>query len=398
MATTINERPYQYSFSRNEIRYVFTVTDLTRPGLYLQVKIMYHSVTGSSGTAMSPFKLKPDADGKVYLNIQHYIDSVLKFVVPDMDALATDANEQCCKFWVEYREVTDADTNPDYEDAETAHKIVAIKGGISKEKSARNNFFINYFDTAKPWMTWQPSGRFVYIDQPLFLTAFFPDGIPTGTKILIKNLTLDGDDPQEAYDTLLTEGVLFHFNLQQLIIAQPTADYHSFKFSIIDSDNVVLINDYTVNIQYRPTYKYYDLIFNNSISGIDTVRVIGDVEWGIDKQFEETEGGFSYTEALATAKSHEIKHTAITFGQTYKGDIGFLNNKREQEAMIELIISRNIHQYKDSRFIPILNIQKANPIRKNSDELYPFAIEFTTSIREENYTPEFVTLGIGDNT
>lgn len=398
MATTINERPYQYSFSRNEIRYVFTVTDLTRPGLYLQVKIMYHSVSGSSGTAMSPFKLKPDADGKVYLNIQHYIDSVLKFVVPDMDALATDANEQCCKFWVEYREVTDADTNPSYVTTETSNKIVAIKGGISKEKAARNNFFINYFNTQLPWFTWQPSGRFVFIDQPLFLTAFFPDGIPAGTKILIKNLTLDGDNPEEAYDTYLTDGVLFHFNLKQLITAQPDLSYRSFKFSIIDASNAVLVNDYTINIQYRPVYKYYDLIFHNSLGGIDPVRIKGDVEWGIDKQFEETEGGFSYTEALATVKSHETKHNAITFSQTHKGDVGFLNTKREQDAMIELLISRSIYQYKDSRFIPILNIQKANPIRKSSDELFPFPIEFTTSIREENFTPEFVTLGLGDNT
>jgi hypothetical protein len=337
MAVTVNIRPYQYSFSRNEIQYVFTLDNLTRPGLAFQLKIMYDTMTGSSPIAMNPFKLMPDADGKISINIQNYIDSILKFVLPDMAADLTVADKQLCMFWVEFREVTDADPNPVYDTSETANKIIGIKGGISKEKAARNNFFINYFNTAKPFFTWQPSARFVYLNQPIFITAFIPSGDLSDLSFNMSLVYLDGSTDTETV-TLSGTGFLLHLNVLEMIT--PYADnLRSVTISVRNSTDVIFAANYTFNFQYRPCYKYYDLLFHNSLGGLDTVRVRGEVEWGIDKQFEETEGGFNMTEALAIVKSYETKHTAIAFNQTYKGDIGFLQSKKEQEALIELIIS-----------------------------------------------------------
>jgi hypothetical protein len=87
------ERPHRFCFSKNEIRYVFLLADVdARPGLYLQARIMYAGIQDAEFTELYAFDgLKPDADGYVYLYIQAYLDSVLQFVLPHLDAALTDA-------------------------------------------------------------------------------------------------------------------------------------------------------------------------------------------------------------------------------------------------------------------------------------------------------------------
>src|SRR5690242_14157971 len=102
------ERPYNYVYSKNEIRYVFSLSDLDRAGLLLQVRIKYAKMDDATFAELYTFEgLKPNEDGSVYIYIQAYINSVLKYVMPGISASATDASDQACRFYIEYREITD---------------------------------------------------------------------------------------------------------------------------------------------------------------------------------------------------------------------------------------------------------------------------------------------------
>ena len=156
----LSERPHQYCFSKNEIRYVFDIADPDRAGLFLQVKLFVATMDGAFEILHTFEGLKPTAAGKVVLPIHAYIDSKLRYVLPDITATKTDAGNQLCRFYIHYREVEDATPDPAWTETESANERIAMKGGIEKHKAARNNFFINYFTGAKPFMTWQPANRF----------------------------------------------------------------------------------------------------------------------------------------------------------------------------------------------------------------------------------------------
>lgn len=396
MAVTVIERPHIHCFSKNEIKYSFEVTNLTRIGLMLQVKIMYKYINDSGYIAMPPISLKPSSDGYVHLNIQHYIDSVLNYVLPNFDDTITHAEKQYCLFYVEYREVSD-DSTPNYTTDESSNIRYALKGGISKDKFSRNNFFINYFNQNKPFLTWQPQDKFIFLDQNIWLTFFVPNGLGTGSYALAE-ITTFGNDAEtftEQNGLSTSNGKLFHLKVNNLFTV--INSIYQIRIKIIDANNQDITSWYSFKVDYKPVYNKFDLNFFNSLGGFDFSRVRGELEYGIEKNATDIEGGFDNNEAFNTTKSHELKHDAVIFNKTFKGDIGLLNRKIEQDAMIELIISKGVYLYSDQRFIPILNIQKTFAIRKHSDEVFSFPVEFTTSIKNTSYTPDYINLSLGDN-
>jgi hypothetical protein len=173
------------------VRYVLTVADATLPGLFVQVKIMFAKMGAGAFTELYTFEgLKPNADGSVYVYIQSYINSVLNYVLPTINASATDAGDQVCRFYIQFREVTDADPDPAWTTTESTSERIAIKGGIEQHKASRNNIFVNYIDTQKPFLTWQPAGRFVFSDEPVYLS--FLNRNLAGFKIKVSMKAIDG--------------------------------------------------------------------------------------------------------------------------------------------------------------------------------------------------------------
>jgi len=397
MAVTVDERPYDFCFSKNEIRYTFTLDQLTRAGLLLQVKIMYKYNDETTYTPMPALALKPNTDGKVYLNIEHYIDSILSFDLPNVVGDLTHARNQYCQFYVEYRDVDDT-TTPSYDNTENANIRIALKGGIAKEKFSRNNFFINYFNDEKPFLTWQPSNRFIFANQPMYLTFFAPNGITNDDVVRVTTTTfgLNGETISDDSGLPNNNGLLFHLRVSDYFIQDPFLNKISFEI-LNPNTSVYIAKSYTFNFHFRPIYNIYEFIWFNSLGGIDFIRFRGDSEIGINKNFEEIEGGFDNNESFNDYKSHHVLHNGINFTKSIKADVGFLNSKIEQDALIELLISPKIYYFEDERFIPILNVQKSMNIRKNSDDLFSFPIEFITSIQNVSYTPSHINLGKGNN-
>jgi hypothetical protein len=403
MAATIIERPYKYCFSKNEIRYVFSLDNLTRINLVLEVKIKYKRTAATTDPIidLATLQLVPNTDGLIYFPINKYLDSLLKYVVPLVDHLVTPATQQTCFFWVEFRELSNVDIDTSFDDSESSTKRLAIKGGVSKEKFSRNNFFENVYNIEPFFFTWQPSGRFVFTNQPLFISSFFPNGSLLDSdsyKLVFDTMTIAGTTSRitKPLDTYAGKN-LYHFNIGIHFNSLPN-NLHWFDVSIINGANDVVIAAYRYYVQYRPIYNIYDLIWHNSLGGIDFARVRGDISWELEKNVDEGDAGFGLNEAMAIVKSAEMAQVAVNYSNKFKGDIGFLNTKKEQEALIELLITRSIYWQNDSRWIPCLNVQKSIALRKSSDELFNFPIEWNIAINNEVFTPVDFELGIGDTT
>src|SRR5207237_3038744 len=107
----------------------------------------------------------------VNVNMQAFLHSVLEYQLPGFDAeekKSWSVTKQTCLYYISYREITDADPDPDWIDNEVRY---AIKGGLDYFKWRGNNFFTNYFNLSdqKPFLTWQLNGRLAAYDERMYL-------------------------------------------------------------------------------------------------------------------------------------------------------------------------------------------------------------------------------------
>lgn len=401
----LTERPYRYSFSLNEIRYVFQLADPSRAGLYLQVRINYAPIGSGTFTELYSFKLKPTADGLVYAYIQAYLDSVVDYVLPVMDAVLTDANAQCVQYYIDFREIEDADPDPDYTTTESDHIRLAIKGGIEQHKHSRNNFFINYLDTDKPFLTWQPAGRFFYAGESV-LFSFLNKNAETeynNTKIKVLTKYADGTSTTEVL-TVTCDKLLMHvLPFNELTVPDTTAEnkVYYYEFSIVSNDeSTTIINAYRLYVQYRPAYTYYDLLYINSLGGMSNIRIVKDVDINYDRTVTEAEQGPDLNAWQNKNKKHQRAHASILLNRKHSGNIGVenMNTQQQREAMMDLLASEKVFMVVEDLLVPVLSIQESILIgnRKSLENGLP--IQWVLSESNEVYTPSTQSFGQGTDT
>ena len=394
----VAERPAQYNFSKNEIRYVFQMQNLDRPNLILQVKLLYAAMSATAFTELLPFVLKPGSDGKVYLPLQSYLNSLLDYVLPAAGAAGVNADAQCCRFFVVYREIDDDHTNEPWISKEVANERIAIKGGIEKYKHSRNNIFINYLQPLKKYLTWQPSGRFAFYDEPLYLSFINYSKADFTLVVMIQHT----DNTTFTFSTPFAAGsFLYHVNVSALFLdlRNKTAKQIWYYEVTIKHGVDIIVNPYRLYVEYRPSYQVYDLVYHNSLGGLDTVRVNGSVEKQYEKETETATGGPKNDEWTSHVRSAESFYSSIVLHKQYKGNIGLLRTrtKEQQEALTELFVTKSIYMLYNSKWIPLKHQLKSVNLgsRKNTTEGYP--VEWELSETQQVWTPD-IPFGNGSDT
>jgi hypothetical protein len=399
MSTSITERPEQYCHSKNEIRYQFLSTDLTPLRQYIEVELWAKNVGDADFAKIKTFNLKPNPDGITYVYLEGYIDSLLKWVLPVVNTTFTAANKQVAQFYIRYREVSATTPSPSWISSEDAHIRTALKGGIEKQKWSRNNFFL-WQQNAKAFFTWEPKDRYIFQNQLAFISCFIRT---TGTYKLRVSIKKIGVTDPVVVDTncAFTAGVFYHLNIgytQLGIGAAAGGDpVHYYEVSIINPSNTIEFAAIRMNVEQRPLYEYYDMIFHNSLGGVSTQRVRGELTIGFEKEVQDMDGSLSNQNFDATVKAAENITQSIK-KDTYKGDLGFFATKAHQDSCQDLLLSSSIYQWMDSRMVPVINLQKNVAFRKTTDKIFSLPIEWQLAFNNAVYTPSKVQLGIGTNT
>jgi len=401
MAHDINERPHEFCYSKNEIRYIYTVDDLSRAGLYFQVKL----VIGADEIILPP--LKPNSDGKVYVWLQQYIDSYLTYNIPFANAI-TYATSQSINFYVAVREVHDADLNPDYDVTENAHVRIALKGGIEKNRYGRNNFF-NYHTDNLNWLTWQPSNRMIGLNEPVILSALVKLGNTNNMHLRATWVATNGATGDIDISLSDTSCYIVHCKVDTttlgIIAALGVRKLHYYDVWIERSvlvpgsgiDTSPITAHYRYYINYNKYYSSYDFIYTNSLSGVDVARAVGETTSTVKRVAQQSEGGFGNDEWQTLIKGADRTYSSITLNRNYKGDFGYRQSFEEIDCLNDLLASKCIYQILDSRMVPILALQETQALGKSTDKLYSFPIEWQYAEDNEVYTPQHIALGLGND-
>ncbi len=392
---TIVERPAKFCMAMNDLRYVYTVTDLTRAGLFLQVKLVV-------GTTEYLFDLKPNSDGKVYVYLQKYVYSHLSYVLPG-SGVFTAAIASHINFYVHTREVTDADTNPSWNEHEATKPRTALKLGVEKHRYSRDNL-IQKIISDKRFLTWQPSNRMVYLTQPNYLTVFLQWGNTTNTKLVINWAATDGTTGtiNTNFSSLTTHLIHINTSATALGVVAATTGKNIFWFEVsvvrnVDGSDVTVCNSYRYYLNYNNRYHWEDFIYVNSLCGIDSIRAEGVTQLVPERTFEESEAQADINDWNSTIKSKQFTQNNILFNRQYKGDIGLRDTEKEQYVLIDFMMSKAIYQLIDSRFVPVLYLSKTASISNNEDNSWNFPIEWAIAESNEVFTDD-LALGIVTDT
>ena len=401
MAHQIIERPAAFCMTKNEIRYVYKVTDLTRVGLYLEMQLWYCRTDQAVYTSLPSFKLVPNTDGTVYLSLQLYIDSFLQWAFPKPTDNMFAAQTQSCSFYIVTREIDDTTiTTPIWNTSEYDNLRIALKMGIEKNRYSRNNL-LTYLLNNNSFFSWQTNNKLIFYNQPNYLTFLLPTGNSNGYQLKVVFQTIQGTNDDIISPFANYAAFLFHIKTDPTTLGITVPDgeqLHWYEVSILDNNNIVVVGTYRYYIDYDTYYHYHDFIYINSLGGIDTARARGEIEYSFERAVDEIEGGFNLNNSVSTIKQAETIYRAINIKRTFKGDLGFRRSKPEQDSMIELLASTAIYELLDGNLIPLLQIQKTHSLRKTTDMLLPFAIEWQHAESNEVYTPSKVEIGAAVDT
>ena len=305
---SVIERPSEFCMSKNEIRYVFLVTDLLRVGLYLEVQLFYRRSDASVDRSFPTFKLVPNVDGKVILTIQQYIDGLLDYDLPSDGTLTKAATKQSVSFWVATREMADNSLAfvPWLSSENTARRI-GLKMGMEVNRYSRNNL-LNYLTTNKLFLTWQQTKRKVFTNQQLFLSCLHTTGNTTHLCLFVSWKTIQGSANNTTIALAALTGYIYHIavDIATLGLTMPNVEtLYYWEVSVINTVTfATVINQYRFYKDYKPVYNYYDFIYVNSLGGIDTARAAGETTLSIDRTFDIAEGGFNNENWNSTIKAH----------------------------------------------------------------------------------------------
>lgn len=354
--------------------------------------------TLSSYTLLKTFNLKPNADGNTYLYIDAYIDSMLKWVLPNLSYIFSNASEQTCEFYIAFREVSADTPDPAWITSESSHVRTALKGGVEKQKSSRNNYFL-YQTANKSFFTWIPGNRFIFKNQPAYISALIKT--PDTYKLRVDIMLIYGTSVQHDYSLSFLSGNFYHINIGYSSLDIDTLvsgdQVHYYEVSILDDTDTLIYAPHRLYVEYRAIYEYFDMIYHNSLGGLDIARIKGETTIGFEKEVQEMDGGMSVTAWNDRVKVGESIHYT-TKRDIYKGNVGFVHSKAHQEALEDLIISPSIYQFIDGRFVPVLNIQRGLDLRKTSDKVFGLPIEWQLPFSNQVFTPKNIELGLGTDT
>lgn len=167
-----------------------------------------------------------------------------------------------------------------------------------------------------------------------------------------------------------------------------------YSLQVVNKDNVGICNPQKFYLDYRNFYDSRDLLFVNSLGGIETLRLRGEVEAGAEYSrisAERVSTSEYFSQQIIEGINEDIFNSEL---ETFKGDTGF-TTKDNLDRLRDLFITKTAYEIKNNRLIPVNIIIKNAKFFSNRQNLYSVAFDWQHAFSNENYTPAG-TIGISN--
>lgn len=402
MAITVLQRPYTRNWSGNPIHYrLYSAAAEADATIYFQIRVLFKRLDQAVFSNIIEFPYTP-VMGTAKIDIQDILAGLLEHELPYLVVGLSPylSSKATGKFYIHFREITTATPDPAWTETEEDHELLVVKGGISFEQWRGDNYWVNYFDIKKPFLTWQRSGELHSLAEKMWiawlnLTAIYPGDIRVKRTVRFT----DGSENIAYYDNPVNENQIGYFptGAKQLLLDEvdPSKSIYWWEIQIMNTGTnpyepvSELFRYYMDN---RPDENATTLHYRNSLGGLDSARIRGVIDFTAQRDFSQTErivlhdyfSNYFIKGRVGAENSTELK--------VMKGNTGHLG-KEQQDRIRDLHLKREVWQERSEKWLPIMLLTGTQQLLVSTDKLFDTPVEWCiASGGNEHYTPDSVNL------
>lgn len=404
MNVTLIKKPYPLSYSGNAMPFVFAIAPYganeKTQTILLQVRVLIEDSYGTNVfNEIYSQTFYPDDSGMISMDVHTLIHPYLEYGIPKMNlpyGKVKEAEAQRKRYKINWLLQLNGDVITDLTESPV---LSAIKGGMSYAEwnpataFSNNNTAMHFAASGEMvgtdqevffWWRMSAAGsgflRFSYQSTPVVPTDVFPFTNMNPTLVSIVVPVNEVMDENSVWYTRVS--------LYSLIAATPGLNDQlvmNFTIDFLNASEVVTASKrYTVD--QRPFYQTFHLLYRNSLGGMDSMRLRGQVDFEADYQRTEA------TRAMAPSYYSNGNLMPETVQQDneeterFKGDTGFMS----REALINLrdfFLSAERYEAINKRVIPIALTGNTVKFFSNKDTLYTTQVEWRRAFTNLYYTP-----------
>jgi len=404
----VRQRPYMWNFSGNSVFYeLFSPEAQSDPAINFEVEIHFRRADEISFASITniPLIFTP-VKGTALINISDLLDSRLEFEVPPIQSNEKNGfvtGKQTGKFFIKMRIINADGSTSGWDETEQDHQCWVVKGGIETFRFKGNNFWINYFFSEKPALTWQLPERIVSLNERMYL-AWLHTVLYSGVlRLKVFILYTDGSTAENQFDFATNHGQIIYvpvgamqLGLQEL---NPGKKILHWEVQLGAQNGLApfdpLMRKYRYVVDNRNDYNNITINYRNSLGGLDSVRIRGEYEEQAEYEVVESQrilgpAYFADTVLPAEQAVADSREQII-----YKGSIIQLT-REEHDRLRDLFIQREAYWMQHNRWWPVKIVNKNFRLRGSKDKRFGIPIEWQIAIEGNRfYTPNNVELGEG---
>lgn len=406
MATlNLLKEPYEVSFTGNSMQFIWQVapygTKERTSDITLTVRVLIENIFGSGFFSEAYVqKILPADDGTIKLDVASIVSPYLDYYLPRTDLSkpieATGHRKR-------YQVITTFDApgffpfgNPDLPPISPPAPTIyyAIKGGLAKEAWHYKEFFTKVITEDKKPLLFSAAKELVDPDALKYFFWIYPYDDNAAQTVTYTAYCSDGTTVSLASANTVASGKwavncapagFVQAGLAALISATKSAVKYSVK---VTAGETTIVEEYFFNLDNRNFYDPYFLLYRNSVGGLETVRLLGEVDLAAAYDRQQAR------RTLPPDWFSEIKDEATEETFTYTADTGFMS-KEQLLKLRDLFLSKE--RYMTSplstgegtgvRLLPVVIASNKTKFFSNKDSLVSTSIEWQNAFVNSFFTP-----------
>lgn len=374
--------PYNYATQKETTFLIITISQEIIPNsdVYTEIKST---------------KVYPDDFGLLGINVSSIVDAYLNYFTPpvDLDCLMALPDGQCRRFSVKFSlfnttllltentkiitaikagtsyQYFNTDTSYPFNGAATLQKLFVISDG--NDRVHIEDVFFVYFTVVPNTDRPQIKAKWV--------VSFLKNGIvssATGDIPGVLNLTssvsiacLPGGFNQLKLQSFLPEGAI------------PI----EYSIRIYDSIAVDYFEPVKFKIDQRKFYKTAQLLYRNSLGGLQPLRLLGEIAMSSEFALQNTSRMAPPNYLIDGNIIGEVDQNYNEENEKFNGETGFIT-KYQVDRLHDFFLSKQRFEIVNGRLIPIILNNKAVKFYTNHDNLYSVTIDWQRAFTNNFYT------------
>lgn len=364
----------------------------------LVIRVMVEDSFGSNiYSEVKSQQFYPNGKGEVNFDVKNIIHSYLDYYMPNPGLLRPlQAINQRKRYRVDYLILKDGVIVGSLEETDVLN---AVKGGIAYEEWHPKEFFTSLIVDQKQSLQFHPL-RKVGFDELRYFYWIYPYNDAAVQTVMIDILLDDQSTIQHNLAQTLFVGqwavccVPIGFNqlkLNDLVPAGRTAISYSIQ---VKTPITSIVAPVTFELEQRNFYNTFQLMYRNSLGGLETINLRGQVDFETDQLRQSIQRAVPPSYFANMVLQHQADDVNSTETAKFKGDTGFLS-RDSSDRLRDFFLSPQKYEVLQApplggggaKLLPITIITKNTKFFSNQENLVTTVIEWSRGFANEYYSP-----------